>query len=145
MMMVNANIVKRGIAKTVRTNGLHPPKSQLLTYTETLFINMTLIMVDVFMGNFGPGVRFVGGEMGISASDLRDRYNGLFVKNKNKEVWPDSPATQQEITDLRGVVGDLVLWIEQHSTTKVGLKELSGDERREYNKLKQRESRIRRK
>ena len=64
MMMVNVNTVKRGIARTVKINGLHPPKNQLLTYTETLFISVILIMVDVFMGSFGLGVRFVGGKYG---------------------------------------------------------------------------------
>lgn len=65
--------------------------------------------------------------MGISANDLRERYNGLFMQTKHKEQWPDSPVTQQAFTELRGVVGDIVLWIDQHSATKVGLKELSDD------------------
>lgn len=69
----------------------------------------------------------------MKAESIRAKYDLAFIV----------PTTERDA--ISSVVGDIVTWIEEHSATRIGLKELCDDERREYYKLKQRESRLRRK
>lgn len=146
-MIVNVSIAKRGIAWNVKKRGLGrlPPLIAISTLhrqmadasTESLRLDARYVGSgkEIKM-SAEKSLRKVANECvpRITAQDLRYKYELAFTV----------PATERD-GYIQSVIGDIIIWIEQHSSTVVGLKELSDDELREYNKLKQRESRLRRK
>lgn len=54
--------------------------------------------------------------MSISAKDLRERFNGIHEIQSVKEAydgWPEESVEKQRNDALFGVVGDIIIWIEE--------------------------------
>jgi hypothetical protein len=62
----------------------------------------------------------IGRNMSITANDLRERFNGLFgtVYTENKYI-----ELSEDVTNLRALVGDIVIWIEEQESGYVERRE----------------------